>query len=333
MAFFVKYLVTAVLLASAVWFGLPKVKAALAEAPRAEIQETKKPRVATPAPRTSARELPSQAGGEAGVQPQPAAPAPAGVETAVASVSASVSVAQPQPQSEPEVIMVMEPEPVQDPTYTGPRYDWGVLMQETQSYGLDGNIRVKLPAGTILEKMEEKNSSNGRVYICRILQNRRWQPGFVIAAPNHVVMFAGPFAEAPKASSDKVVRYFQLQGLIDARKAALREAHVRKNPYFAAYQKVAQEYTAMKEKAEELTKQRDAAQGAARSRLASELERMRNQQTKLASEVEKAEKPYKKWKEQNGDGQEAIAQDAQIAAWDDERYELREDVAEMVPGI
>lgn len=337
--FYVQYLLTAVLLAAALWVGIPKVKASLESerAPRAQ-------RVSAPAPTVAVHPTAASAVAPAAT-PMAAPEAPAEEPPAVAATfpAPAAEPPSPPPSATPPatvpaaapVTVIYEPaeeEPVQQPGYTGPRYDWGVLAEEAQTYGVDGKIRVKLPAGTVVEKMDEKSSKNGRMSVCRILQNRRWQEGFVLAT-KHIVMFAGPFAEAPKAPSDKVIRYFQLQGLIDARMAALREAHLKKNPYFESYRRAATAFTEFQAKAKALTEQRDAAQGAMRTKLASELDRMRPEQGRLEASLKRAEGPYKKWKEQNGDGMDTIMNDLQIAKWSEERQNLQPEVAEMVPGI
>lgn len=322
MAFYVKYLFVAALLGAAVWFGVPEIKAQLEAKPASAPAPAAAPAAvpAAPAPqaapeRTRQPSIASDSTAAEGNRPQPSAPA-----------------AAPAAQTAQAVYEEAPAEPVQQPGYTGPRYDWGVLAEEAQTYGEDGKIRVKLPAGSVVEKMEEKNSSNGRMYVCRVLLNRRWQPGFVLKA-SAVVMFAGPFADAPKAPSDKVIRYFQLQGFIEARTAVLREEHLKSNPYFNAYKKAATDYTEFQDKVKKLTADRDSAQGMARSKIASELDRLRTNETKLRTALEKAEGPYKKWKDQHGDGYDTVMNDENIAKWSAEMQDLRPEVSEMVPGV
>ena len=328
MKFIVTYLLSAVVLVVAVWFGVPKMRAQTAPADDGE--EEVSALETHPADRASvAEDVPERdsslvlkarkrpAPTRKGATPVPSAPAP--VEP-----------------SEPKTIVVYEEapaEPVQQPGYSGPRYDWGVLAEESMAYDeADGRPRMKLPAGTVIEKMEARQSSGGEVFVCRALLNRRWEKGFAIKS-SAVVLFEGPFADAPKAPSDKVIRYFQLQGFVSARMQSLSEEHLRRNPHFEEYQKAATAYREFQDNVKRLTAERDAAQGAQRSRLSSELDQMRSQGSRLETALRKAEGPYKKWKSEHGDGSEAIMNDEQLARWNEEMEDLRDEVAEMVPDL
>ena len=219
------------------------------------------------------------------------------------------------------------------PSYDGPRYDWGVLKQAAQAYTLEGTPRMELPGGTVVEKMSERKTKSGEIMlICRIRDNRRWQEGFVFHSAD-VVQFEGPFAFAPKKASDQIIDYFTKVDLREKRMAAIREEHLRKNPYLEAYQSAARAYKEFQERAKELTARRDAAVGAERSRLIHELETMKSQQPRLRADFEKAEIPYKQWKKQHGDGTDEINVDPVVQKLDDEIKALYEEVAEMVPGL
>ncbi len=323
MNFLVKYLATAALLAAAVWFGIPMLKTQLENAdkqPLATTSATVAPRAAEPRRpdtglQTSDSELRTPDSAE--TVPQTPVPSPA---PQTASASAQTIVETPAPT------------PAPTPVKTGPVYNWGVLAEETQAYTEEGKPRVKLPAGTVIEKTGERDSSSGRLLVCRVLNNRRWERGFMVKASS-AVMFDCPYEEAPKDARTKITRYFTLKGFIATRTATLREELVKRNPYFSAYQKAAKEYNEFKDRAKELTAQRDAAQGAARSQLASQLERMKSEEVQLRAAFEKAEAPYKKWKTEHGDGVMDIMNDEQIGQWNDEIDELHQDVSDYIPDL
>lgn len=236
----------------------------------------------------------------------------------------------------PQTVVVEEYAPGQEPRqpdYTGPRYDWGVLAREAQAFTEDGQPRVKLPGGTVVEKMSERRTKTGdKLLVCRIRNNRRWQEGFLFHAAD-VVQFQGPFAFAPKKPSDQIVDYFTKLDQREKRMAAIREEHLRKNPNFESYQEAARAYKELQSRAKELTAQRDRAVGNERSRLIRELEDMKSREPRLRAEFEKAEIAYKQWKKQHGDGTDAIGADPIVTKLDGEIDELYYAVADMVPGL
>ena len=337
MKFIVIYLLSAAALAVIVWFGVPQVRTlAMSTDPTPQAPQTPEP-----APRsTSASSVPVAkpvaAPVSAPVAGVPQTSATTGATPVAAPAATPAPRPAPVPQPAPQTVVIYEEapaEPVQQPGYTGPRYDWGVLAEETMAYDeADGKPRMKLAAGTVVEKMESRQSSGGEVFVCRALLNRRWEKGFAIKS-SAVVLFEGPFADAPKARSDKVIRYFQLQGFVAARTQSLREEHLRRNPHFEEYRKAATAYREFQDNVKRLTAERDAAQGAQRAKLASELDRMRPQGTQLENALRKAEGPYKRWKDEHGDGIEAVINDERIAEWNEEIEDLRDEVAEMVPGL
>ena len=328
MNFLVKYLVTAAVLAAAVWFGVPEIKA------RLESQSAPAP-VSAPTV-TTATVLASASDAPRGSVPAAQPVQPPVVPDTIAETAPQTSVPSPAPQTaaatETTVVETPATPPEPTPVKTGPVYNWGVLAEEAQAYNEEGKPRVKLPAGTVIEKTGERDSSSGRLLVCRVLNNRRWERGFMVKASS-AVMFDCAYEEAPKDARTKITRYFTLKGLIATRTAALREEHVKRNPYFSAYQRAAKEYNEFKDRAKDLTAQRDAAQGATRTQLASQLERMKSEEVQLRAALEKAEAPYKKWKAEHGDGMMDIMNDEQIGQWNDEIDELHQDVSDYIPDL
>ncbi len=330
MKFLVRYLLSAFVLAAAVWFGIPPVRG-LAEnagmvsaAPSATGSATSAPTAPSPAASSTAAPAPVAA-----PAPSPAAPV---VDTGSPTAETAADFAGDDAPAPAPVEYAPGQEPRQ-PDYRGPRYDWGVLSADTQGFDTDGKPLDKVPGGTVVEKMSERDSKTfGPMYLCRIRVNRRWQEGYLFPA-TAVVLFQGPFAFAPKGPSDKVIEYFTKIGQRERRIAALKEEHLRRNPHFATYQAAARAYKDFQDKSKELTARRDAAVGMERSRLIRELESMKNQEPRLRAALQNAEIPYKEWKSQHGDGSEAADSDPEVLRLDREIEALVEDVSEMVPGI
>ena len=309
-------ILAAIVLGAIVWFGVPVVKARVESSIEDDrplstaIDSPQKPSTAV----NGSRELP--------VQPMSHVAVPKVEESAAPAAQQTIVVEQYAPGQEPR-----------QPDYTGPRYDWGILAREAQAFSEDGQPRVKLPGGTVVEKMSERQTKAGdTMLICRIRNNRRWQEGFLFHAAD-VVQFQGPFAFAPKKPSDQIIDYFTKVDQREKRMAAIREEHLRKNPNFETYQNAARAYKEFQDRAKELTAQRDKAVGAERSRLMRELETMKSGEPRLRAEFEKAEIAYKQWKKQHGDGTDEINVDPVVKKLDEEIEALFYDVSEMVPGL
>ena len=315
---FLHYILAAVILGAVVWFGVPVVKArAAGVGESAAVDSPQQPSIAID------RQPSTAIDGDRQLPPPPvAAPASAPAQAAAPAPQPATSLAEYAPGQEPR-----------QASYDGPRYDWGVLKQAAQAYTLEGSPRVELPGGTVVEKMSERRTKSGDLMlICRIRDSRRWQEGFVFHSAD-VVLFQGPFAFAPKRASDQIIDYFTKLDLREKRMAAIRQEHLRKNPYLEEYQSAARAYKEFQESAKALTARRDAAVGAERSNLIRELETMKSQQPRLRAAFEKAEIPYKQWKKQHGDGTDEINVDPDVLKLDEEIKALYEDVAEMVPGL
>ena len=337
MKFLLQYVLTAVILGSVVWFGVPFVKALVGDRAVSDVAQGDAFATAAPAAggAQSASPLvltPSAAqGNRASSVPFPAAaPAPSAAQTAASTPAPAASPA-PEPAEPPAPQYAPGFEPRQ-PDYSGPRYDWGILAVEAQAFSADGKPRVKLPGGTVVEKMSERQTKSGdTMFVCRIRNNRRWEEGFLFQASD-VVQFQGPFAFAPKKPSDQIIAYYSKLDEREKRMTAIREEHLRKNPHFETYREAVRKYKDAQAESKELTARRDNATGAERSRLVRELETMRNQEPRLRAELEKAEIAYKQWKDVHGDGSEQVSADREVLRLDKEIEDLYYEVADMIPG-
>jgi len=218
------------------------------------------------------------------------------------------------------------------PEPAGPVYDWGLLAETTNSYTAAGISNGRLPGGTVVERISTHESSHGTLLRCRILRDQRWGASVYIPA-TAVIMFAGPYVEAPKEDRELLVRYFTLRGKIADRSSSLRDQAIRSNPHFLDYQKAAKALTEFNASAKDLVAKRDAATGAARTQLADQLRKLKGQEAQILHNFRRAEEPYKRWRARNDDGSAAIAGDSQINAWENEMQALEPRVRGMVGGL
>ncbi len=318
----IRFLIVAIVGFAAVWYGIPALSGQKAgSAPEAGAATRSAP---DPVTAVALENTPSRA---------PVMPEPVQAVEAPASAPAPVSVPASAPAPEPQVVYVPADQPaVQMPGVAPSDYDWGVLYRETTAFGSDGKSRGKLPAGTVIEIMQERESKQGLMFQCRVLDSsRRWDDGYIFP-DRDVVRFLGCFAEAEKEPSDKVIRYFTLKGRVDAQKAVLHDRWLRTNPHFESYSAVAKEMLAFQEKGKALTAERDAATGARRQQISAELNHMKTKETDLTKRFKAVEAPYKQWKEQHA-SEEAALTDSNIDRWMTELRQLHADVAEMVEGL
>ncbi len=334
--FYARYLIIGVLALATVWVTVPELKkqGSLPDSVLALVSGDREPGGMTsdasdggqPAAVT---ELP---------QGQPAQQA-VSVETLPANSYRATEDQPEQPERTPEVpprpaysYAEPQPEPSVPPQPAGPVYDWGLLAETTNSYTSSGTSNGKLSAGTVVERISTHESSHGTLLRCRVLRQQRWGETVYVPA-TAVIMFAGPFVEAPVEDRNLLVRYFLLRGKIDDRSSTLRDRAVRANPHFQQYQAAAKALTEFTASSKGLIERRDAATGLEKSRLEDDLRRLKAREAQILHNFRQAEGPYKRWRSRNDDGSAAIAGDSEINAWENEMMKLEPRVRGMVSGL
>ncbi len=309
-AFWVRYLLTAVLGATVIWHGVPELRA------RLEIRRaTAAPAESSVAPRTSGA-VPSGLWGEA--------------SDAAFSAEGGAALALPVRFSGAAVDFSVPPATA--PGADGTNFDWGVLAETTPCYASSGTATGRLPGGTVIEKISVHTSSRGPMLRCRVLEGAIWRSD-VFVPESAVVVFAGPYAEAPPVERDEVVRFLALKARIEDRRAELKGKALRANPHFEAYRAAAKALTAFQSESKALIERRDKVSGAERARLDDELRRMKFRAAALEREFDRVGEDYKRWRSQHDDGSQAAAADELIQRWSREYAALEPVLRDRIQGL
>lgn len=173
---------------------------------------------------------------------------------------------------------------------------WGVAIVDTALYDRDGKLRQeKLPGGTLIEQTDAKSSSKGEMAICRVWVKGTWAGSFLVSTAD-LIRFDGGREEVDADDVSNLCRYFALSAAIERRKEELTQKAASANPYYAELKRKATAYNANVKRAEELTAKRDQAKGAERTKIIAELTKLKNSESREATEVRQLTQKYEDWK-------------------------------------
>lgn len=207
---------------------------------------------------------------------------------------------QPSTPDEPEVIVenvrgYTPSTEVIRPSGNDVKY-WGVSIADTALYDRDGKVRQeKLPGGTLIEQTDAKSSSIGEMAICRVWLKGQWAGSFLVSTAD-LIRFDGGREEVDAKDVANLCHYYALAAIVERRKEDLKQKAASANPYYAELKRKATAYNANVKRAEELTAKRDQAKGAERTKIIAELTKLKNSESRDATEVKQLTQKYEEWK-------------------------------------
>ena len=173
---------------------------------------------------------------------------------------------------------------------------WGVTIVDTPFYDRDGKLRdEKLPGGTLVEQTASTKSSRGEMALCRIWRNGNWAGSYLVATSD-LIRFDGGREKVDANDVDNLCAYYGLNAAFERRKEELVQKAAAANPYFAELKQKATVYNEHRNRAKELTAERNTAKGAARNQIIAELTRLKNAEAREAAEVQSLTRKYEDWK-------------------------------------
>lgn len=240
-------------------------------------------------------------------------------QTAKSETPAPVRVTAPRPapaakqvvqydddDDEPEVIVenVTEYKPSTDvirSSGTGVTH-WGITVKETAVYSKDGKNLKTVPGGTLIEQINSTKTDKGEMSYCKIWKDNVWSGPFLIAGAD-LIRFPGTREQTDANDVDKLCKYFSLVQQYENRKMEILKANASKNPYYKEFKEKAEAYNKNADRSAELTKQRDEAKGAKRTKLIAELSKLKQEEARQSSELSKIKAKYEDWKKKNSHGE------------------------------
>ena len=193
---------------------------------------------------------------------------------------------------------------------------WGILKESVKGFTATGEVGGKIPGATIIEQVSRHDSDHGVMIKSRVLRQKDQQWIEDIFIPESaLVIFNKSYDETPQEDRDLVVKSFTLKAKIADRKSMFKEAAIKANPHFTAYQTAVKAVLELQKKGKELVAQRDAAVGLKRNTFNDQLRKLKSDEAILLKQLSEVEVLYKKWRDSNDDGSVAAKNDAQIKSW------------------
>ena len=182
-------------------------------------------------------------------------------------------------------------------TASGPR--WGVIkVSEGHAYEVNGKFRQSLPAGTIVDVRDVRDTSAGRLAICRLTD----AVGPSILVPeNELDLHPGRYSDASPAERRLRSRRAVVMARIEkARQAATPPGPAedwlsKANPHADAYRKAKGELDALQRRAADVQARWDKATGGERMKYADELREMKTEQVRLETACRQVRSKAEEW--------------------------------------
>ncbi len=268
--FIVKFLLTALVLGAAVWYGLPRVYTALnpKEPYRVVIIETASANAQIDPGPEPEPELPTV------IQPLP----PAGT---------TLDQENTLRHSDPDYPAVAR---------KGDPPMWGVTGAQTEALTLSGETLIPVPGGIPVAIFTEKTIGETRYMISRFLTPPSGAPGGKILIPRAALaVYTGDHTRLNAHDMQRLTRFFTLTALINQRATELQQALNNQNPHAAAYAALYDDYQKLIADQKRLAEARKQASGSIMVRIEDKLRELNARARVLQSELKTAQEHYKTW--------------------------------------
>lgn len=173
---------------------------------------------------------------------------------------------------------------------------WGITVVDADLFKADGKKFTTLPGGRLIEYVGTVKSSKGAMAKCRIWRGDVWS-GECLISTAAFMNFLGGREQVAADDLSAQLRYYALNARLERRKQELEiKARTGNNPHAAELSAIGKEYNDLIEEITDLTKRRDAATGAERTRLAGELQKRIVRQTEVENRLKPVKAKYEDWK-------------------------------------
>lgn len=239
----------------------------------------------------------------------PAPPPPSSTvppQTPNASASGAVALSGEPPSaattgdgsSDPREATAPTAPPAPEPADT-PR--WAIIVRdEAPAYDLQGKLRERLDAGTVVTITDTRKSNAGRVALSRLVGTGESDTMAVYL--RDLETYQVPLADVPADMRDLLVRRVQFQSAIAALREKLAAERVSAaNPHSEAFESARKDYAAFIKRAKKARNEMNAATGAERMKYADILRTMKEEEVPIKAAYEKAKQASDAWMAENGD--------------------------------
>jgi hypothetical protein len=206
--------------------------------------------------------------------------------------------------------------------FSGPQSGWGITKSATPYYSAEGKRLGVLPGGTLFDYSSVKTSSKNMVLEAKVKQGGDWSGPFMLDCTSLALFEGKPDNVNPEILSN-LTEYYSLKSKIAERKATLENAAHEKSPHSVSAQRAQERYAESIAKATELNAKAEKQTGAARTKTHEQLRELKYEQTRLKVEADKEAASYKAWKDANPVAPDALRNDTEIMALENQLAPLK----------
>jgi hypothetical protein len=181
-------------------------------------------------------------------------------------------------------------------------YGWGVTCDpETRIYNEDGKLLGRVPPGSLLKVLDQKQTKEGDLIICSIVLDGRKLTKAIVRS-SEAVLYPGNLSDTTEKVRSLCVRHAQILAEIENRKHQLRKEAAGNNPHASTYKQAYREYKEFAEKVNSTRKEYESSTGAKRMKIADELRELKVHESQIVSTYQTEKKKYTAWKRNNSSG-------------------------------
>jgi hypothetical protein len=223
---------------------------------------------------------------------------------------------------------------VTDPSSVAPSTDdtveWGTTIASAASiYDATGKRLGQVPAGTLLEVKQHKESSAGDLLVCTLIVGGKRRPQAVIVRNRDVIVNRGNLAAASERERALRVQYARILAGIATRKQQLKDGAAGSNPQKQQYVDAAREYKQFAERANRLREEYNTSSGPRRMEVADELRRLKHDEVKIVSAYKAAKQQHEEWKQNHKTTAPATDQDPTIQRLRQQKAATEDELAKL----
>jgi hypothetical protein len=178
--------------------------------------------------------------------------------------------------------------------------EWGVTKNgNVRAYSLAGKFLGRIPAGTLLDVGEARQTKAGYLADCSPGTPIAGMPTRILIRSDDLMTWRGALEDVSQQERQLRARQANIEATIKARTKTLAELHEKRNPSRQTYESALAEYRGLYKRSEELKKIRDAETGIKRQEAANELKQMKGKVAAVSRRYEAAKLDYEAWKRNN----------------------------------
>jgi hypothetical protein len=236
----------------------------------------------------------------------------------------------------PQADVVAEPPDPSAALNADPGYAWGIVVTNSFFYDAQMNRVGIMAGGTVVARKSSRLLPDGNVAECCYLkEDRLWVYEPVHLYEADLVLFEMPYEQADRGQRDLLREYCRLFGRYEAAKAKLYKDMTMRNPHLAEHQETANAYREFSLRAKAIHEEHQTATGARRSELEDQLRKMKAEEGDYRRRYEAAKTQYDAWKQQNvlDPAASGRLKTAEMQSIENRMKALRPDVQAIVPGL